>query len=59
MTERRPKFRQQELTRALRAARAAGLEISGYEIDPVSGKRGRVKLRVLVDGVERELGKRN
>jgi hypothetical protein len=38
MTERRPRFRQQELTRALRAARAAGLEVSGYEIDPDSGK---------------------
>lgn len=37
MTE-RPKFRQQDLTRALRAARAAGLEVSGYEIDSVSGK---------------------
>jgi hypothetical protein len=38
MTERPLRFRQQDLTRALRAARAAGLEVSGYEIDPVSGK---------------------
>ena len=38
MTERPLRFRQQELTRALRAARAAGLEVSWYEIDPVSGK---------------------
>jgi hypothetical protein len=38
MTERPLRFRQHDLTRALRAARAAGLEVSGYEIDPVSGK---------------------
>jgi len=38
VTERPPRFRQQDLTRALRAARAAGLEVSGYEIDAVSGK---------------------
>jgi hypothetical protein len=31
-------FRQADITRALRAARAAGLEVSGYEIDPVTGK---------------------
>ena len=31
-------FRQQDVVRALRAARAAGLEVSGYEIDPVTGK---------------------
>jgi hypothetical protein len=31
-------FRQADLTRALRAARAAGLEVSGYEIDPMTGK---------------------
>jgi hypothetical protein len=31
-------FRQADLTRALRAARAAGLEVSGYEIDPTTGK---------------------
>ena len=34
----RSSFRQHDLTRALRAARAAGLEVSGYEIDPVTGK---------------------
>jgi hypothetical protein len=32
------KFRQQDVTRALRAARAAGLQVTGYEIDPVTGK---------------------
>jgi hypothetical protein len=31
-------FRQADLTRALRAARAAGLEVSGYEIHPETGK---------------------
>jgi hypothetical protein len=30
--------RQQDITRALRAARAAGLEVAGYEVDPVTGK---------------------
>jgi len=36
---RRPSaFRQHDLTRALRAARAAGLQISGYEIEPSTGK---------------------
>jgi hypothetical protein len=31
-------FRQQDVTRALRAARAAGLEVTGYEIEPTTGK---------------------
>lgn len=31
-------FKQHDLTRALRAARAAGLEVAGYEIDPATGK---------------------
>ena len=31
-------FRQHDLTRALRAAVAAGLAVSGYEIDPVTGR---------------------
>ena len=31
-------FRQSDVTRALRAARAAGLDVSGYEIDPITGK---------------------
>jgi hypothetical protein len=31
-------FRQQDVTRVLRAATAAGLQVSGYEIDPATGK---------------------
>ena len=31
-------FRQHDVTRALRAARAAGLEVTGYEIEPETGK---------------------
>jgi hypothetical protein len=38
MARRPATFRQHDLTRALRAARAAGLEVSGYEIDPATGK---------------------
>jgi hypothetical protein len=34
----RQTFKQHDLTRALRAARAAGLEVAGYEIDPATGK---------------------
>ena len=38
MTRRRAVFRQTDVTRALRAARAAGLEVAGYEIDSATGK---------------------
>jgi hypothetical protein len=31
-------FRQHDVTRVLRAARSAGLEVSGYEIDPATGR---------------------
>lgn len=31
-------FRQQDVTRALRAATAAGLQVSGYDVDPTTGK---------------------
>lgn len=31
-------FRQADLTRALRAARAAGIEVAKFEIDPGTGK---------------------
>jgi hypothetical protein len=31
-------FKQHDVTRALRAAKAAGLEIGSFEIDPASGK---------------------
>jgi hypothetical protein len=32
------RFKQSDVTRALRAARAAGLDVSGYEIDPFTGR---------------------
>jgi hypothetical protein len=38
MARRPATFRQQDVTRALRAARAAGLEVTGYEIEPTTGK---------------------
>jgi hypothetical protein len=38
VTRRPTTFRQQDVTRALKAARAAGLEVVGYEIDPATGK---------------------
>lgn len=31
-------FRQEDVVRALRAAREVGLEVIGYEIEPVTGK---------------------
>jgi hypothetical protein len=31
-------FRQQDVTRALRAATAAGPSVVGYEVDPTTGK---------------------
>jgi hypothetical protein len=38
MTRAPPKFRQADLTKALKAAVAAGLHITGYKVDPQSGK---------------------
>jgi hypothetical protein len=38
MSRRVAPFRQHEVTRALRAAIAAGLKVSGYEIDPATGR---------------------
>ena len=32
------RFKQSDVTRSLRAARAAGLDVSGYEVDPVTGR---------------------
>lgn len=45
-------FRQQDLTRALRAAVAAGLRVAGYEIDPTTG---RILVRITDDGSGQEL----
>jgi hypothetical protein len=35
---RRGTFQQADVIRALRAAKAAGLEVSGFEIEPATGK---------------------
>jgi hypothetical protein len=38
MAARANQVRQVDITRALRAARAAGLEIVGYEVEPATGR---------------------
>jgi hypothetical protein len=38
MTRTPSTFRQADLTKALRAAAAAGLHVTGYKVDPQSGK---------------------
>jgi hypothetical protein len=42
-------FRQQDIARALRAARASGLEVASYEIDPMTG---RIVIKIINAGGE-------
>jgi hypothetical protein len=46
------RLRQRDITRALRAAQAAGLDIAGYEIDATTG---RIVVTVVRSGTEHEM----
>jgi len=46
------RFRQHDLIRALRAARAAGLNVAGFELDPDTG---RIIVKVTCSGKDEEL----
>ena len=56
-----PSFRQQDVTRALKAAAAAGLHVAGFKIDPQTGKIEVVTGKPIevsatsVDELDREL----